>query len=73
MIVHCYANRNFTVFFDFSHEGIVFLVFTIHIRIQLIEMHRTMYRKRKKKSAQILRLPNLTMIIDFLSEQNNHH
>ena len=48
MLVHCYANRNFTVFFDFSHEGIVFLVFTIHIRIQLIEMHRTMYRKRKK-------------------------
>ena len=51
-------------FFDFSHEGIVFLVFTIHIRIQLIEMHRTMYTKRKKKSARILRLPNLISTID---------
>ena len=59
MIVHCYANRNLTVFFDFSHEGIVFLVFTIHIRIQLVEMHLTMYRKREKKPARILRFLNL--------------
>ena len=62
MIVHCYANRNLTVFFDFSHEDIIFLVFTTHIRIQLVEMHLTMYRKREKKPARILRFLNLTQV-----------
>ena len=60
IIVHCYANRNLTVFFDFNHEDIVFSAFTIHIRIQLNELHRTIYRKRKTKSARILRFLNLT-------------
>ena len=47
-------------FFDFNHEDIVFSAFTIHIRIQLNELHRTVYRKRKTKSARILRFLNLT-------------
>ena len=29
----------------------MFSVFTIHIRIQLIEMHQTMYRKQKQKRS----------------------
>ncbi len=41
----------FVVFFDFWHQKIVFSEFNIYIRIQLFELHLTMYKNKKNKNC----------------------